>query len=178
MKDLSKLLHIATLGRTVGLQGDMKLHIKSDFPEQFVDGAEFLSKDGTKVRLASVDLDRGIVRLEGCDTPESTKRYINMKLYTTHEATREACELDDGEFFWFDIVGCIVIEDGRELGRVTDIERISIQDYLAVKTDAKLVELGEVKSFLIPYQPPFIVDTDIESKRIEVKGGLDILQAS
>lgn len=178
MKDDSKLLHIATLGKSVGLKGDMKLHIKSDFPEQFVDGAEFLMKDGSKTVLANVDLERGIVRLDGCETPESTKRFINAKLYTTYEATREACELEEGEFFWFDLVGCSVSEDGRLLGRVTDIERISVQDYLAIKTDSALVAQGEVKSFLIPYQSPFILDTDIESKRIEVKGGLDILQAS
>jgi len=156
----------------------MKLHITSDFPEQFVNGAEFLLKDGSKLRLAVVDINRGIVRIEGVTTPEATKRYINTRLYTTYEATREACELEEGEFFWFDIVGCTVTEDGRELGRVTDIERISIQDYLAIKTDEQLVAEGESKEFLIPYQPPFIVDTDIESKRIEVKGGLDLLQAS
>jgi 16S rRNA processing protein RimM len=40
------------------------------------------------------------------------------------------------------------------------------------------VAKGESKSFLLPYQPPFIIDTDIGAKRIEVSGGLDLLQAS
>ncbi|MDO8260641.1 MAG: ribosome maturation factor RimM, partial [Candidatus Magasanikbacteria bacterium] len=40
-KQLSKLLHIATIGKTVGLKGDMKLHIQSDFPEQFKKGSSF-----------------------------------------------------------------------------------------------------------------------------------------
>ena len=178
MTDSSKLLHIATLGRSVGLKGDMKLHITSDFPEQFIKDAKFLLKDGRTVTLANVNLERNTVRLDGCHTPEDTKRFINLKLYTTYEATREACELDDGEFFWFDIIGCAVEEDGRELGRVKEIERISVQDYLLVKTDDLLVAQGEIQSFLIPYQPPFIVHTDIAAKRIEVKGGLDILRAS
>lgn len=178
MNDVSHLLHIATLGRTVGLKGDMKFHITSDFPEQFVKDAEFLLKDGRRVRLANVNLERNTVRLDGCHTPEDTKRYINAKIYTTYEATREVCQLDEGQFFWFDIIGCSVEEDGRELGRVKEIERISAQDYLLVKTDDLLVSQGEIKSFLIPYQPPFIVHTDIAAKRIEVKGGLDILRAS
>lgn len=178
MNDLSNLLHVATLGRSVGLKGDMKFHMTSDFPEQFVKGAEFFLKDGRTVALANVNPERNTVRLVGCHTPEDTKRYINAKLYTTYEATRKVCHLDEGQFFWFDIIGCSVEEDGRELGRVEEIERISIQDYLLVKTDALLVSQGEMKSFLIPYQSPFIVHTDIAAKRIEVKGGLDILRAS
>lgn len=174
----NSLLHVATVGRTVGLKGDMKLHIKSDFPEQFVKGAEFLLKDGTTVELSSVNPERGTMRLKGCDTPEAAKRFTNAKLYTTYEATREACDLEEDEFFWFDIIGCEVLEEGRELGRVTDIDRINIHDYLVVKTDALLVAQGEAKSFLIPYQDPFIVKTDIGAKTIEVKGGLDLLQAS
>lgn len=178
MNKTSDLLHIATLGRSVGLKGDMKLHINSDFPEQFVKGARFLLKDGDSVTLVNVNHQRNTVRLEGCDTPEVTKRYINAKLYTTYEATREACELDDGQFFWFDIVGCIVEEDGRELGRVMEIDRINIQDYLLIKTDDLLVAQGDPTTFLIPYQPPFIVHTEIASKRIEVEGCLDLLRAS
>lgn len=173
-----ELLHVATLGRTVGLKGEMKLHDKSDFPEQFVAGAEFFLDPDRTVRLSLVNLERGIVRIEGCDTPEAAKRYTNAKLYTTYDATREQCALEEGQFFWFDIIGCEVVEAERKLGTVKEIERIGAVDYLAVKTDALLAAQGESKSFLIPYQPPFIVATDIAAKRIEVKGGLDLLQAS
>ena len=172
------LLHVATLGRTVGLKGDMKFHDKSDFPEQFVDGAEFILDKGRSVRLSHVNMERGTVRIEGCDTLEEAKRYTNAKLYTTYEATRKQCELEEGQFFWFDIVGCEVVEAGRELGRVKEIERIGAVDYLSVKTDEVLVAQGEAKNFLIPYQPPFIVGTDIDRKVIEVEGGLDLLRAS
>lgn len=171
-------LHIATLGRVVGLKGDMKFHIKSDFPEQFRNGAEFVLQNGTVIRLANVNEERGIVRIEGCNSPEEAKRYTNAKLFTTYEATRETCDLDEDEFFWFDIIGCMLYEDGRELGRVKEIERIGEQDYLVVKTDELLVAQGEVKSFLLPYQDPFILKTDIGAKSIEVDGALDILQAS
>ena len=173
-----ELLHVATLGRTVGLKGDMKLHDKSDFPEQFAEGAEFIIDGNRTVRLGAVNLERGLVRLEGCSTPEEAKRYTNAKLYTTYEATRRQCELEEGQYFWFDIIGCKVVEEGRDLGVVKEIERIGAVDYLAVKTDALLVARGESKNFLIPYQPPFIVATEIGAKRIEVKGGLDLLQAS
>ncbi len=178
MKRSPELLHIATLGKTVGLKGDMKLYIISDFPEQFVSGAEFYIDSKRTIKLDNVNMDRGTVRLEGCSTPEATKKFINAKLYTTHEATRESCDLEEGEFFWFDIIGCVVSEDGRELGRVKDIDRLGEQDYLLIETDDLLVAQGNAKTFLIPYQPPFIAETNIDLKQIEVSGGLDLLEAS
>ena len=156
----------------------MKLHIKSDFPEQFFIGAKFLSKDASAIILDDVNLNKLIVRLQGIYNPQDAKRFVNQDLYTTYEATRENIKLKDGEFFWFDIFGCEVVEDGISLGVVKDIERIGVVNYLSVSTDSALIEKGEAKNFLIPYHEPFLVKTDIDSKIIEVDGCLDILQAS
>ncbi len=172
------LLHVATLGKTVGLRGDMKLHIKSDFPEQFCAGAEFLSKDSKKIILDAVNPARGTVRLKGIDNPQDTKAYINQDLFTTYEATRENIQLQEGEFFWFDIMGCKVFEGPLELGIVQEVERIGIVNYLSVVTSSELVAKGESKNFLIPYHTPFLIETDIKAKTIFVEGCLDILQAS
>ena len=173
-----QLLHIATIGKTVGIHGDMKFHDKSDFPEQFFSGAKFLSKDNSTIILDDVNINKLTVRLQNIYNPQDAKRYINQDLYTTYEATRKNIKLKDGEFFWFDIFGCEVIEDGVKLGIVKDIERIGIVNYLSVTTDNALIEKGENKSFLIPYHAPFLIKTDIDSKIIEVDGCLDILQAS
>ncbi len=174
----NKLLHIATLGKTVGVRGDMKLHIKCDFPEQFKDGSTFLINKKEKITLESVNLTRGLARVLGVTSVEDAKRYTNVKLFTTYDETRENCHLEDGEFFWFDIVGCDVVEDGQILGKVQEVERITTSDYLNVKTSDALLEAGHAKSFLVPYHKPFILHTDIENKSIEVSGGLDILEAS
>lgn len=178
-KPLTKdLLHIATLGRTVGLHGDMKFHDKSDFPEQFVAGATFYTKDGKTLTIHSINEDRGLIRIEGFESMESAKKLTNTKLYTTMQATREQCELEEGQHFWFDIVGCEVYEADQRLGVVKEIERIGITDYLSIKTDDVLVNEGESKNFLVPYHEPFILKTDIDAKRIDVTGALDILSAS
>lgn len=172
------LISVATLGKTVGLKGDMRLHVESDFPEQFRKGAEFLSKDRKVIVLESVNDERGTVKLKGVDSPEAAQRFVNQQLFTTYEATRQNVTLAEGEYFWFDIVGCAVYEGTLCLGEVEEIERIGAVDYLRIKTDLGLQLQGEVKQFLIPYQPPFVLQTDIAAKRINVQGGLDLLQAS
>ncbi len=172
------LLHIATIGKTVGINGDMKLHVKCDFPEQFKKNTNFLINKTNTITLTDVDLKKNLVKINGLSNPEDCKKFTNAKLYTTYEATRKNCHLEEGENFWFDIEDCKVIEDGILLGVVSEVERLSISDYLNVKTDASLVAKGFAKSFLIPYISPFKVSIDINKKIIIVNGAMDILEAS
>lgn len=171
-------LHVATLGRTVGLKGEMKLNLHTDFPEQFIPNAVFNLENGTQITLLSYNPDRDLVRLKGVDSPESAKVLTNAKLFTTHEATRERCNLAEGEFFWFDLIGVNVQEDSLVLGKVQEIERIGPLDYLLVKTDESFLKKGFPQTFLIPYIDRFVRKCDLNAKVIFVEGGLDLLEAS
>ncbi|WP_345979499.1 ribosome maturation factor RimM [Sulfurimonas sp. HSL3-2] len=173
-----KLLHIATIGKAVGLGGDMKLHIKSDFPEQFVKGAKFFISKNRTIELSKVDHDRSLIKIVGVNNPEDAKRFTNEKIYTTYEDTRKNIDLQEGQYFYFDIEDCQVYENGQLLGVVDEVDRIGATDYLTVITDISLVEKDLPKSFLIPYQDHFVISVDIDKKIIEVNGGLDILKAS
>jgi len=173
-----QLLHIATIGKTVGIHGDMKFHDKSDFPEQFFDGATFFTSLKKEITLKDVNLERGLVKIEGIHTLEDAKKFTNAKLFTTREETRKNCHLDEGEYFWFDLDDCEVFEDGKLLGVVNEVERIAITNYLNVKTSDELVKAGFAKIFLIPFQEPFRQSVDIEKKIITVSGAMDILEAS
>lgn len=177
-KQSNKLLQIAVIGKSVGLKGDLKLHVKSDFPEQFVRGASFLIDDNNSITINDIDLQRGLVRFIGYSSPEDAKKLTNKSLYTTIERTRQECRLEEGEYFWFDLEECSVAEDGRILGVVYEVERILNTNYLLVKTAEYLVKEGFSKSFLIPFNKPFILNTDIQNKKIAVHGAMDILEAS
>jgi 16S rRNA processing protein RimM len=171
-------LHIATIGKTVGIKGDMKFHIKCDFPEQFQSNTTFLTNKNSTITLSEVNHDRGTIKIAGINTVEDAKKFTNFQLYTTREETRKNCHLEDGEFFWFDIEDCEVYEDGKLLGVVDEVERITVSNYLNIKTSEKLVKSGSAKSFLVPFHKPFILNTDIEKKIIIVDGAMDILEAS
>lgn len=173
-----QLLHIATIGKTVGIKGDMKFHNKSDFPEQFKKNSSFLINKKDKITLTDIDLEKGLVKINGIQNPEDCKKFTNAKLYTTYEQTRKDCHLDAGENFWFDIEDCEVYENDILLGKVYEVERLTTSDYLSIQTNEKLVEKGFAKSFLVPYIPPFKVSIDIDKKIIILDGAMDILEAS
>ncbi|NOR57068.1 MAG: 16S rRNA processing protein RimM [Sulfurimonas sp.] len=171
-------LHIATIGKTVGIKGEMKFHIHCDFPEQFQNNSTFLTNKNSTITLSDVNHERGLIKIAGINTIEDAKKFTNIKLYTTREETRKNCHLKEGEFFWFDLADCEVYEDGKLLGFVNEVERITISNYLNVTTDEKLIKAGSPKSFLIPFHKPFILNTDIDKKIITVSGAMDILEAS
>ena len=170
-------LHIATLGRASGLFGEMKLHLFTDFEEQFSNGARFKSSRGDIV-IDTVNFDLMRIKLRGIENREDARKFTNVKLYSTEEDTREACALDVDEHFWFDVIGCKVYEDDICLGEIVDIDRLAVSDYLYIDTDKALVDEGSAKTFLLPYIDRFITSADTDTKRVEVNGARDILEAS
>ena len=173
-----QLLHIATIGKTVGIKGDMKFHDKSDFPEQFQVGSSFLINKKDKITLTDINHERGLVKINNLSNPLDCKKFTNAKLYTTYEETRKNCHLKKGEYFYFDLENCKVYENSKLLGVVKEVDRIAITNYLSIVTDESLVESGLSKGFLVPFIEPFKVSVDIDKKIIMLSGALDILEAS
>ena len=119
------------------------------------------------------------VRFCGISTSEEARALTNHTLYTTIAQSRADCVLKEGEFFWFDIIGCEIIESSEILGRVQDIERIGSTDYMLIATNPFLIETYKLpKTFLLPYIERFITHTDISQKRIYAQNARGILENS
>jgi 16S rRNA processing protein RimM len=168
---------IAQIGRTVGLHGDLKLHLHTDFPEQFQVGMQLESPRGT-LQIASYNPTRGLVGFIGYASIDDAKKLTNTKLYSTLEQTKSQCMLGEGQYFWFDIIGASIYQGEACIGVVEDIDRMLNTDYLIVKTDPMLIAQGFAKDFLLPYIPRYILSVDTDAKRISVQDAKDILEAS
>ncbi|GAX87151.1 16S rRNA processing protein RimM [Lebetimonas natsushimae] len=182
---------IAKIGKTYGVKGWQKLHLLTDFPEQFKAGVTFES-DKITLTIEKIDLKRNLVKFKGYDTPEDAKKLTNRMLYSTTEKTKQEIKLKDDEYFWFDIIGCDVFENEKLkmengkfveseeenqifLGKVIDIERVDV-DYLVIKTNDELVKQGFPKRFLIDFKRN-VDKVDIESKKIYAKGAIELLES-
>lgn len=172
-----KRFMVAQVGKTHGLHGDLKLHLHTDFPEQFQVGYSFDSSSG-KLEISRINLQRGMIAFKGYEGLDIAKKLTNTKLYATEEETKERCILKEGEHFWFDIEGCDLIEADERLGKVAEIQRIADINYLFIDTDAKLVEAGLPKSFLVPYIDRYVIEADTDAKVIRVVDAKELLEAS
>jgi 16S rRNA processing protein rimM len=174
----SDIVEVATIGRCVGLRGYLKLHNKSDFPEQYKKGATFFDKNNDQLIIKDYNRGKELVLFENFDDLDLAKTLVNRTIYTTKELTRKNCKLRKNEFFQFDIIGLKVVENGEFLGIVEDIQDNFANSLLYIKTDEKLIISGNPKNFYIPYLEHFIISVNLDNEEILVKGARAILENS
>ena len=179
VSSLHDKVYVAKIGKTVGLKGQLKLHIDSDFPEQFSKNSQFETNKNINLTIEIFNKKNNVVKFMNFDTIEGVQKLINQQLFTTLENTKKNCNLKSNQYFWFDLEGCKIIENDKTIGKIIEIHRYPISDYFEIETNESLVkEQALANSFLLPYLEQYIIDVNIENKTIVVKGAFDILKAS
>ena len=173
-------IYVAKLGKAVGLKGQLRLFIESDFPEQFKINSTFTTNKKKELTIETLNGAKDLVKFVGIDSVEEAKKLTNSLLFTSAQESKENIQLEKNQYFWFDIIDCFIYEDSILLGTVKDIQRMPIDDYLLIETSKELLEKydSKVTSFMIPYNDSFIKSVDIDKKTIESIGGIDIFEAS
>ena len=164
---------VAKLGRTVGVQGFVRLHNLSDFPEQFECGASFFDKNSRVLKIKARNAQS--VLFEGFESLESAKTLVNLELFQSVEKSRAGCKLNEGEFFYFDIIGLEVFENGLLLGVVKDILPAG-NDLLLIKSDESLVKKGFASEFYLPYVDFYVKSVELGAK--DSKKSVDLQSAN
>ena len=164
-----ELVAIARIVRTRGLKGELVAEILTDFPERFEDLETVigLAADGNRRELKLENhwfqKNRVVLKFEGFDTIESAEALLHLEICVPED---EVVELENDEYFDWQLEGCTVIADGTEIGTVTGVMRAGGSENLEVSNG--------VKNYLIPFVSAICTDVDIENKviRAEVPEGL------
>ncbi len=167
---------IAKIGKTHGLKGWVKLHLLTDFPEQFQKNRNFDSDKG-ELRIEQINPKNNTIKFYNFDTPECARKLTNCLLYSDENSSKEHITLKKDEWFWFDIIGCEVVENGIKLGEVEDISRINDIDYVVVRVDLGIDIPNKPKRFLFDFKR-HIIDVDITNKKLTTKNTIPILETS
>jgi len=171
---------VAKLGKSVGLKGDLRLFIESDFPQILQKGL-FLTTDKNKsLKIQSLNYTNSTIKFFGIDSVDEAKKLTNSLLFMSLEDTKNKCNLDEDEYFWFDLIGLDTYEESNFLGKVVNIQRLPSADYLEIETNQDLIlNIKKIpKKFLIPYIDNFIDKVDLQNKKIYLKNAKDIILAS
>ncbi len=171
---------VAKCGRTIGLKGDIKLIIYTDFLEIFTPNNLFKCGDSF-LTLHCFNRHNASARFVEIADIENAKMLNSLLLYTTKDMTRKYCKLDDDEFFWFDIIGLNVYDGEILVGKVCDIERIANTNYLVVGVDSSIYDKYrhiKAKQFLVPYIKRYIVRVDFSQKCVVTIDTIGILEES
>lgn len=160
-------LKVGKIVNTHALKGEVKVISSSDFVEErFEVGSQLLITRGNQVvkevEVESAREHKGayLVKFVGIDSIDEAEKLKNLHIKVDEEYLSE---LDEGEFYFYEIIGCKVEdENSKVIGEIIDILQTGANDVWVVKNENN-------KEYLIPYIDDVVKNIDIENKLISIE---------
>lgn len=161
---------LVELGRVVGphgVRGIVRLRFFGDGPDNLLRAerlwlaAEGDEQEPREIEIVSAGSGRpGEVRLgiRGVEDRDAAQALRGRRVLGEAEALEP---LPEGEHYWYELIGCEVMADGRRVGRVREIWETGAHDVLVVE--------GDHGTCLVPTARQLIQEIDVESGRIVIE---------
>lgn len=159
--------NVGKIVNTHGIRGEVRVMSRTDFPEErYAKGARLAlfmpgAKEPVMLTVAShrVHKNFDLLTFEGHPNINDVEKYRDGILKVSDE---DLGELEEGEFYYHEIIGCTVVDqEGREIGKVTEVLETGANDVWAVKPP-------EGKMHYIPYIEDVVLEIDPENSRIVI----------
>ena len=165
--------NVGKIVNTQGLQGEMRVLSVTDFAEERFKKGNSLSLFDKKdqfvmdVEIASHRKVKNfdIIKFKGMYHINDIEKFRDFTLKVREE---DLTDLEDGEFYYHEIIGLEVYENDLLFGTIKEILQPGANDVWVVKRKGK-------RDLLLPYIPPVVLGIDIEQGRVDVEipEGLD-----
>ena len=167
------LIVMGKVGAVHGVRGEVKIHSFTDPMENLFNYAVwYLRRDADiqQVKLASARTQgKGLVaRIEGLDDRELARTYTGLEICVPRS---ELPELEQGEFYWHQLVGLQVINQQQQLlGKVDHLLETGANDVLVVRP---CVGSLDGRERLLPYTDDCLQQIDLDKGVISVEWDAD-----
>ena len=165
--------NVGKIVNTQGLQGEMRVLSVTDFAEErFKKGNKLALFDKKDQFVMDVEIashrkvkNFDIIKFKGMYHINEIEKFRDFTLKVREE---DLTDLEDGEFYYHEIIGLEVYENDVLLGTIKEILQPGANDVWVVKRKGK-------RDLLLPYIPPVVLGIDIEQGRVDVEipEGLD-----
>lgn len=158
--------NVGRIVNTQGLQGEMRVLSVTDFAEErFKKGSKLAVFDDKDRFLLDVEIashrkqkNFDIIKFKGMYHINDIEKY---KGYSLKVAEENLSELEDGEFYYHEIIGLDVYENDVLIGQIKEILQPGANDVWVVKRKGK-------RDLLLPYIPPVVLNVDVAGNRVDV----------
>jgi 16S rRNA processing protein RimM len=167
------------VAKTQGRLGEVAVEVHSAVPGRLHAGLRVfaLPKHGGRRELKIEDAwphkDWLVLKFGGVDSISDAEPLVGSELQVP---LNERAALEPGAAYVSDLVGCTLFDRGREIGLVREVG--IVKDVRFGAGEAPLLVVGSEKTeYEIPFAQEFLVQVDLEHKRIEMilpEGLLDV----
>ena len=164
----SEFITLARVVKTQGRRGEVASEILSDVPGRFSIGMRLLAlprePDGRRRELEVEELwpHKGLLVLKfvGVDSISEAETLIGSELQVL---SSQRSELQAGWNYVSDLVGCEVLDHGREIGRIAEVQ------FGAGEAPLLIVSQAGAKQFEVPFAEAYLDRVDLERKQVRMK---------
>ncbi|WP_282941770.1 ribosome maturation factor RimM [Paenibacillus sp. RC67] len=162
-----KLYTVGKIVNTHGIRGELKIVPETDFPdERFAKGSTLVFFDPQKETTFPVTVESArehkkmfMIKFKGFENINDVEKYKGWLLKVEE---KYLSELSDDEFYYHEIIGCVVFTDeGEKLGIISEILSPGANDVWVVDRESG-------KPVLIPYIDDVVLEVDVKEKRVKV----------
>ncbi|WP_077621985.1 ribosome maturation factor RimM [Sediminibacillus massiliensis] len=162
-----KMFNVGKIVNTHGINGEVKVIRITDFDERFEKGRQlFWANDENSETIPLVvsghrrHKNFDLLRFEGHPSINDVEKYKNGMLKVKKEQQEP---LDEGEFYYHEIIGCEVFTNTEEyLGVIREILAPGANDVWVIKRKQE-------KDLLIPYIEDIVKEIDIVGKKVIIE---------
>jgi 16S rRNA processing protein RimM len=160
-----EFITLARVVKTQGRRGEVAAETHSDIPERFAAGMKLfaLDKQDTRRELEVQELwpHKGLLvfKFAGVDSISDAEVLIGSELQVP---TAERAKLEQGWTYVSDLIGSTVLDHGREVGRIADVE------FGAGEAPLLIVADGAGKKFDVPFAEAYLEGVDMAQRQVRM----------
>jgi 16S rRNA processing protein RimM len=177
----AEFITLARVKKTQGRRGEVAVEVHSDVPGRFAEGMKLfalpaaaetagrVSGDETRRELEVEDLwphkEFLVLKFRGVDSISDAEMLVGSELQVPRS---QRAELGAGWNYVSDLVGCLVLDQGREIGRIADVQFGAGEAPLLVVAD------GAGRKFDVPFAEAYVeaLDTGRRELRMNLPPGM------
>ena len=161
-----EFITLARVVKTQGRHGEIAAEVHSDVPDRFIAGMKLLALGQAQEARRELEVEdlwphKGLVVLKfrGVDSMNDAESLIGTELQVP---SAERAQLDRGWNYVSDLVGCLVFDRGREIGRIEDIQ------FGAGEAPLLIVAAGSGKRFDVPFAEAYLESVDVAQRQVRM----------
>ena len=160
-----EFITLARVVKTQGRHGEVAVEVHSDVPDRFAEGMKLLAleKSGEARRDLKVEgfwPHKGllVLKFRGVDSMSDAEELIGCELQVE---SADRASLEQGWNYISDLVGCVVLDHGLEIGRIEDVQ------FGAGEAPLLIVGAGG-KKFDVPFAEAYLDAVDMSQRQVRM----------
>jgi 16S rRNA processing protein RimM len=172
----SGFITLARVVKTQGRHGEVATEVHSDIPERFTKGMRLFALPPNDVVRRELEVEELwphknllVLKFAGVDSISEAETLVRCELQVPRS---ERSQLEQGWNYVSDLVGCAVLDRGREIGRIEDVQFGTGEAPLLIVANAG------GKKFDVPFAEAYLERVDVGQKQVSMNRPEGLLEVN